>query len=97
AAGSGLRGQKRCASGGSWSILSIRLLGITWNQLVREGTDAGTLKKGLGHYAGSARLGERGNFSVAGHRRTHGDPFKDFPQLGRGDAVVLTDGTTWFT
>jgi sortase A len=27
----------------------------------------------------------------------YGDPFKDFPKLRRGDAVVLTDGTTWFT
>ncbi|HET6860978.1 MAG TPA: sortase, partial [Streptomyces sp.] len=34
---------------------------------------------------------------VAGHRRTYGDPFKDFPKLRPGDAVVLTDGSTWFT
>jgi sortase A len=75
----------------------IPRLGFTWNKPVLEGTATGTLKKGLGHYAGTARLGQTGNFSVAGHRRTYGDPFKDFPKLGRGDAVVLTDGTTWFT
>jgi sortase A len=55
------------------------------------------LKKGLGHYAPTATLGARGNFAVAGHRRTHGDPFKDFPRLRPGEAVVLTDGTAWFT
>ncbi|WP_345518374.1 class E sortase [Streptomyces yanii] len=60
-------------------------------------TEVGTLKKGLGHYRGTAPLGGVGNFAVAGHRRTYGDPFKDFPTLRRGDAVVLTDGTTWFT
>lgn len=84
-------------SGRPFAIMYIPRLGFTWNKPVLEGTATGTLKKGLGHYAGTARLGRTGNFSVAGHRRTYGDPFKDFPRLRRGDAVVLTDGTTWFT
>ncbi|MDT9695531.1 class E sortase [Streptomyces sp. P17] len=84
-------------SGKPFAIMYIPRLGFTWNKPVLEGTDPGTLKKGLGHYAGTAQLGQKGNFSVAGHRRTYGDPFKDFPRLRRGDAVVLTDGTTWFT
>ncbi|WP_062645127.1 class E sortase [Streptomyces maremycinicus] len=84
-------------SGRPFAVMYIPRLGFTWNKPVLEGTATGTLKKGLGHYAGSARLGQTGNFSVAGHRRTYGDPFKDFPQIRRGDAVVLTDGTTWFT
>lgn len=84
-------------SGRPFAVMYIPRLGFTWNKPVLEGTLAGTLKKGLGHYAGTARLGQTGNFSVAGHRRTYGDPFKDFPELRRGDAVVLTDGTTWFT
>jgi sortase A len=84
-------------SGKPFAIMYIPRLGFTWNKPVLEGTATGTLKKGLGHYAETARLGETGNFAVAGHRRTYGDPFKDFPQLRRGDAVVLTDGTTWFT
>ncbi|MDX2677188.1 class E sortase [Streptomyces sp. NY05-11A] len=84
-------------SGSPFAVMYIPRLGFTWNKPVLEGTATNTLKKGLGHYAGTARLGQTGNFSVAGHRRTYGDPFKDFPKLGRGDAVVLTDGTTWFT
>ncbi|MFI5964631.1 class E sortase [Streptomyces asoensis] len=84
-------------SGRPFAVMYIPRLGSTWNKPVLEGTATGTLKKGLGHYAGTARLGQSGNFSVAGHRRTYGDPFKDFPELRRGDAVVLTDGTTWFT
>ncbi|MEH0577422.1 MULTISPECIES: class E sortase [Streptomyces] len=84
-------------SGRPFAVMYIPRLGFTWNKPVLEGTATGTLKKGLGHYAGTARLGQTGNFSVAGHRRTYGDPFKDFPKLRRGDAVVLTDGTTWFT
>ena len=84
-------------SGRPFAIMYIPRLGFTWNKPVLEGTKTNTLKKGLGHYATTARLGQEGNFSVAGHRRTYGDPFKDFPRLRRGDAVVLTDGTTWFT
>ena len=80
-----------------FAIMYIPRLGFTWNKPVLEGTGVGTLKKGLGHYVRTAQLGQEGNFSVAGHRRTYGDPFKDFPKLRRGDAVVLTDGTTWFT
>ncbi|MEU0945932.1 class E sortase [Streptomyces canus] len=83
--------------GKPFAIMYIPRLGFTWNKPVLEGTQVGTLKKGLGHYANTAQLGQPGNFSVAGHRRTYGDPFKDFPRLRRGDAVVLTDGTTWFT
>jgi sortase A len=85
------------AGGKPFAIMYIPRLGFTWNKPVLEGTATGTLKKGLGHYADTAQLGQAGNFAVAGHRRTYGDPFKDFPRLRRGDAVVLTDGTTWFT
>ncbi|MFD5326786.1 class E sortase [Streptomyces sp. NPDC127092] len=83
--------------GKGFAVMYVPRLGRDWEWPVLEGTRTGTLKKGLGHYAGTARLGETGNFAVAGHRRTYGDPFKDFPRLRPGDAVVLTDGTTWFT
>lgn len=79
------------------AVMYVPRLGRDWKWPVLQGTEAATLKKGLGHYADSGRLGATGNFAVAGHRRTHGDPFKDFPRLREGDAIVLTDGTTWFT
>ncbi|MET8412429.1 class E sortase [Streptomyces sp. NPDC005195] len=83
--------------GKPFAVMYIPRLGFTWNKPVLEGTGTSVLKKGLGHYRGTAQLGQAGNFAVAGHRRTYGDPFKDFPKLRHGDAVVLTDGTTWFT
>jgi sortase A len=83
--------------GRPFAVMYIPRFGFTWNKPVLEGTRTKTLKNGLGHYASTARLGERGNFAVAGHRRTYGDPFKDFPRLRPGDPVVLTDGTSWFT
>ncbi|MGW7044429.1 class E sortase [Streptomyces avermitilis] len=83
--------------GKPFAVMYIPRLGFTWNKPVLEGTGTEVLKKGLGHYANTAQLGQEGNFAVAGHRRTYGDPFKDFPKLRHGDEVVLTDGTTWFT
>lgn len=83
--------------GEPFAVMYVPRFGKGWDWPVLEGTATGTLKKGLGHYGSTARLGERGNFSVAGHRRTYGDPFKDFPKLRPGDPVYLTDGTTWFT
>ncbi|MFJ5828072.1 class E sortase [Streptomyces sp. NPDC093089] len=79
------------------AVMYVPRLGADWKWPVLEGTGTAVLKKGLGHYAAAGRLGATGNFAVAGHRRTYGDPFKDFPRLRAGDAVVLTDGTTWFT
>ncbi|MFF0221656.1 class E sortase [Streptomyces sp. NPDC004629] len=96
-AATGAATPKPYRSGRAFAIMYIPRFGFTWNKPVLEGTGTDVLKKGLGHYARTARLGQRGNFSVAGHRRTYGDPFKDFPELRPGDAVVLTDGTTWFT
>ncbi|MEW1627118.1 class E sortase [Streptomyces sp. NPDC089173] len=83
--------------GKPFATLHIPRFGADWEWPVLENTEARTLQKGLGHYSGTARPGERGNFAVAGHRRTYGDPFKDFPRLRPGDAVIVNDGTTWFT
>ncbi|MEV5593395.1 class E sortase [Streptomyces sp. NPDC052496] len=89
--------QPRYENGRSFAVMYIPRFGADWSKPVLEGTGTDVLKKGLGHYDRTARLGETGNFAVAGHRRTYGDPFKDFPALRPGDAVVLTDGATWYT
>jgi sortase A len=83
--------------GKAFAVMYIPRLGAGWHKPVLQDTQVPTLRKGLGHYASTARLGARGNFAVAGHRRTYGDPFKDFPKLRKGDKVILTDGTTWYT
>ncbi|MFJ6515798.1 class E sortase [Streptomyces sp. NPDC091406] len=83
--------------GKPFATMHIPRFGPGWEWPVLENTEVTTLQKGLGHYSGTARPGDSGNFAVAGHRRTYGDPFKDFPKLRPGDAVVVNDGTTWFT
>lgn len=71
-------------NGKSFAVMYIPRFGADWSKPVLEGTAVDVLKKGLGHYERTARLGETGNFAVAGHRRTYGDPFKDFPRLRPG-------------
>ncbi|MER6200948.1 class E sortase [Streptomyces sp. NPDC001586] len=84
-------------AGRAFAEMYVPRFGPDWVKPVLEGTDTELLKRGLGHYAGTARLGATGNFSVAGHRRTYGDPFKDFPELRTGDEVILKDESTWYT
>ncbi|NSC22754.1 class E sortase [Streptomyces albus subsp. chlorinus] len=89
--------QQPYRDGRSFAVMYIPRFGRDWSKPVLESTGEQTLRRGLGHYTRTARLGGKGNFAVAGHRRTYGDPFKDFPRLRPGDPVVLTDGDTWYT
>ena len=54
-----------------------------------EGTDAGDLRKGPGHYPATPLPGERGTVAIAGHRTTYGAPFRRIDDLGRGDRIEL--------
>ena len=56
---------------------------------VVEGTRAGDLRKGPGHYEGTPLPGERGTVAIAGHRTTYGAPFRHLDDLRRGDRVSL--------
>ncbi|MFC6984497.1 class E sortase [Streptomyces cirratus] len=85
------------AEGRAFAEMYVPRFGADWNKPVLEGTGPEPLKKGLGHYPRSARPGETGNFAVAGHRRTYGDPFKDVPELRPGDAVIIKDAVAWYT
>lgn len=42
--------------------------------IVVEGVGTEELKRGPGHYRGTALPGQPGNFAVAGHRTTYGAP-----------------------
>ena len=55
-----------------------------------EGTDAGDLRKGPGHYPGTPLPGRRGTVAIAGHRTTYGAWFRRLNQLNPGDTVELS-------
>ncbi|WWR55200.1 class E sortase [Streptomyces sp. SCSIO 30461] len=81
----------------AYAILRIPRLGLV--APVAEGTaKRGVLDKGyVGHYAGTAQPGQPGNFAVAGHRNTHGEPFRRLDRLRAGDTVEVETRDAVFT
>ena len=59
------------------------------NALIVEGTDAGALRAGAGHYKGTALPCALGNAAIAGHRTTYGKPFNRIDELTVGDEIDL--------
>ncbi|MEU9763021.1 class E sortase [Streptomyces sp. NPDC047985] len=56
----------------------------------------------VGHYAeGALRTAmpsdKQGNFAIAGHRNTHGEPFRYINQLDPGDPIVVETQDTYYT
>ena len=76
-------------------MLHIPRLGADWEWVVLEGTDEDDLRDGPGHFSETAMPGRVGNFAIAGHRATHGEPFADLDTLAEGDQVVVETGTEW--
>jgi sortase A len=62
------------------------------HEMVREGTDNGTLDVALGHVPGTALPGASGNVGIAGHRDTL---FRALRNISRDDLIVFqtTHGT----
>jgi len=68
-----------------------------WGLPVVSGIDDRALAQGVGHYTSSELPGEVGNFAVAGHRATNGEPFAYFERLRQGDMVYLQTSVGWFS
>jgi sortase A len=62
---------------------------IGLNMVVVQGTDHATLKKGPGHYAGTALPGEGHLIYIAGHRTTYLAPFAYINNIRLGDYIKL--------
>ena len=62
-----------------------------------EGTSDEALAAGFGHLDGTADPGRVGNFAIAGHRVTHGEPLADMPDLEVGDRVIIETATHTYT
>ncbi|MFE2851604.1 class E sortase [Streptomyces lavendulae] len=73
----------------AYAVLRIPRLGLTVP--VAQGVDKRTvLDKGYaGHYPGTAQPGAAGNFALAGHRNTHGEPFRYINRLRAGDELLV--------
>jgi sortase A len=75
--------------GEAFAIVRIPRFGADYARPVLEGSDRGVLKKGVGHYPGTAMPGQVGNFAVSGHRTTYGRPFHDIDRLRKDDVIVV--------
>lgn len=71
------------------AIGRIRLPRLNRSYYIVEGTRTQDLRKGPGHYRDTPLPGERGTVGIAGHRTTHGAPFRHIDSLRRGDRVIL--------
>jgi sortase A len=67
----------------------IRIPAIGVSEVFVEGTGAGDLRRGPGHYPATPLPGQRGTVAIAGHRTTYGAPFHDVDDLDPGDRVEL--------
>ncbi|WP_162688812.1 MULTISPECIES: class E sortase [unclassified Streptomyces] len=83
------RAAKSPAREAAYGVLRIPRLGVVVP--VAEGVDRRTvLDKGYaGHYVGTAQPGAQGNFALAGHRNTHGEPFRYINRLRAGDELIV--------
>ncbi|MFF0289258.1 class E sortase [Streptomyces sp. NPDC005262] len=73
----------------AYAVIRIPRLGLT--APVAQGISrSGVLDKGyVGHYPRTAQPGGAGNFALAGHRNTHGEPFRYINRLRRGDRITV--------
>lgn len=78
---------RRLRTGDAVGRIELPTLGRSY--AIIEGTDVETLRKGPGHYPDTPLPGRRGTVAVAGHRTTHGAPFRTVDGLRRGQSVVM--------
>ncbi|MFI6649901.1 class E sortase [Streptomyces sp. NPDC050529] len=73
----------------AYAVIRIPRIGLT--APVAQGiSKRGVLDKGyVGHYPRTAQPGGSGNFALAGHRNTHGEPFRYINRLRSGDRITV--------
>ncbi|MER6284234.1 class E sortase [Streptomyces sviceus] len=81
----------------AYAVLSIPRLHL--RVPVAEGVGKrSVLNKGyVGHYPGTGQPGGAGNFALAGHRNTHGEPFRYINRLAPGDTVQVETRSAVYT
>ncbi|MFG2758754.1 class E sortase [Streptomyces wuyuanensis] len=81
----------------AYAVLRIPRLGVA-APVARGVAKRGVLDRGyVGHYPRTAQPGQAGNFAVAGHRNTHGEPFRHIDRLRKGDRIEVETRTGVFT
>lgn len=79
------------------AIIRIPAFGDDYAIPVLAGVQDEVLRAGYGHFPDSAQPGEVGNYALAGHRVTNGEPLRRMPELEVGDEVIVETRETTFT
>ena len=83
--------------GNAIGFIRIPRLGSDYAYAIIEGVSTADLKKGPGHYPGTALPGQIGNLVISGHRTTYLAPFNRLDELASGDAIVIETRDMWYT
>lgn len=75
--------------GETMALIRIPAFGDDYVVPVLEGIGDPELASGYGHFPAAALPGGEGNFALAAHRVTHGEPLRDMPELRPGDEVIV--------
>lgn len=82
--------------GSAEALIRIPAFGTDYEVPMIEGVRDSDLSSGIGHFPG-AGPGQVGNFALAAHRVTHGEPFRDLPKLRPGDEVIVETADAVYT
>ena len=77
------------ATGQPFALIRIPAFGRQWRFTLIQGTALAQLNVSPGHVPGTQWPGQLGNFAVAGHRVTAGNPFWSLPSVHDGDLVYI--------
>ncbi len=89
--------QYNVATGQPFAFIKIPAFGRNWRFTLIQGTALAQLNVSPGHVPGTQWPGQVGNFAVAGHRVTSGNPFWSLPSLKPGDLVYIQTQLNDFT
>src|SRR6266516_7426285 len=84
-------------TGQPFAFIRIPRFGGSWRFAIVQGTGLTQLALGPGHVPGTALPGQIGNFAVAAHRVTAGNPFYRLNDLRPGDKVMIETATATYT
>ena len=73
-----------------------RLKSKFWGQKLISGVAKRQLDAGIGWFTTTAMPGELGNFAVAGHRATFGEPLAYVDKIRKGDKLFIKTAAAWF-
>jgi sortase A len=79
------------------ALIRIPKFGKKYVVPVLEGVSPGVLAKGYGHFEDTADPGQVGNYALAAHRVTHGEPLRNMPDLRPGDKVIVETADATYT